>query len=183
MNRTYEISHQLRNFVFVRTFLLTFYDYGPILLCLWFLPSFFMFTDGSLTISSGESLVINTSTGRAQHLNHKEYQLHFLHFSYKQWNYSVAQLAFKGYISFVKGSIVRLAGSNPLSIKSENGNILTQTLINVTCTTLGRENETCLGGYTVSASPKENGFGRMIYTGAWKGNMSAIWSALLLALC
>ena len=68
----------------------------------------------------------------------------------------VASITFSGDIEFKSGSTVKVFGKYALSLTSQNGNILIQTDINMTC---GEEvlNTTCLGGFTQSSSSQSVG--------------------------
>ena len=61
----------------------------------------------------------------------------------------VAFITFSGDIELKKGSIINVTGEYALSITSQNGSIIVQTDINMTC---NKEifNTTCLGGFTQS---------------------------------
>ena len=61
----------------------------------------------------------------------------------------VAFITFSGDIELKKGSRIDVTGEYALSITSQNGNIMIQTDINMTC---NEENlhSTCLGGFTQS---------------------------------
>ena len=63
----------------------------------------------------------------------------------------VASITFSGDIEFRSGSTIKVFGKYALSLTSQNGNILIETDINMTC---GEEvlNTTCLGGFTQSSS-------------------------------
>ena len=63
----------------------------------------------------------------------------------------VASITFSGDIEFRSGSTVKVFGKYALSLTSQNGNILIQTDISMTC---GEEvlDTTCLGGFTQSSS-------------------------------
>ena len=66
-------------------------------------------------------------------------------------------IEFSGDIEFRSGSTVKVFGKYALSITSQNGNIIIQTDINMTC-----EEEvfdtTCLGGFTQSTAEQSVGF-------------------------
>ena len=138
---------------------------------LWILFLFSCVADGSLVIKSNENFTINTTAGKAENT---QYKLFFRNHSFEitgksntpyKWSYSVAHLVFEGDITFEEGSHVVLTGAHALSIKSVKGDITVNTAINVTCTAAGA-NETCLGGYTVLATPaKSNDKYSYIYRG------------------
>ena len=71
-------------------------------------------------------------------------------------DHRVASITFSGDIKFRSGSTVKVFGKYALSLTSQNGNILIETDINMTC---GEEvlNTTCLGGFTQSSSPQPVG--------------------------
>ena len=58
-------------------------------------------------------------------------------------------IRFSGNIEFRNGSTVQVFGKYGLSITSQNGHILIETDINMTCTEMVLD-ETCLGGFTQS---------------------------------
>ena len=59
-------------------------------------------------------------------------------------------IRFSGNIEFRNGSTVQVFGKYGLSITSQNGHILIETDINMTCTEMVLD-ETCLGGFTQSS--------------------------------
>ena len=59
-------------------------------------------------------------------------------------------IRFSGNIEFRNGSTVQVFGKYGLSITSQNGHILIETDINMTCTEKVLD-ETCLGGFTQSS--------------------------------
>ena len=71
---------------------------------------------------------------------------------------------FSGNIEFRNGSTVQVFGKYGLSITSQNGHILIETDINMTCTemVLG---ETCLGGFTQSSVGLADETGELLYKG------------------
>ena len=60
-------------------------------------------------------------------------------------------IRFSGNIEFRNGSTVQVFGKYGLSITSQNGHILIETDINMTCTEKVLD-ETCLGGFTQSSA-------------------------------
>ncbi|XP_067045170.1 uncharacterized protein [Acropora muricata] len=80
----------------------------------------------------------------------------------------VAFVTFSGNIELKKGSRINVTGKYALSINSENGNIVIQTDINMTC---NEENihSTCLGGFTQSLNET-----RSIYKGLGPGGLNYI---------
>ena len=61
-----------------------------------------------------------------------------------------AMIRFSGNIEFRNGSTVQVFGKHGLSITSQNGHILIETDIDMTCTKKVLD-ETCLGGFTQSS--------------------------------
>ena len=61
-------------------------------------------------------------------------------------------IRFSGNIEFRNGSTVQVFGKYGLSITSQNGHILIETDIDMTCTEMVLD-ETCLGGFTQSVKP------------------------------
>ena len=59
-------------------------------------------------------------------------------------------IRFSGNIEFRNGSTVQVFGKYGLSITSQNGHILIETDIDMTCTEMVLD-ETCLGGFTQSS--------------------------------
>ena len=59
-------------------------------------------------------------------------------------------IRFSGNIEFRNGSTVQVFGKYGLSITSQNGHILIETDINMTCTEMVLD-ESCLGGFTQSS--------------------------------
>ena len=64
-------------------------------------------------------------------------------------------IRFNGNIEFRNGSTVQVFGKYGLSITSQNGHILIETNINMTCTEKVLD-ETCLGGFTQSSVGEED---------------------------
>ena len=76
-------------------------------------------------------------------------------------------IRFSGNIEFRNGSTVQVFGKYGLSITSQNGHILIETDIDMTCTKMV-PNETCLGGFTQSSvKPLEDGSNtpKLVYKG------------------
>ena len=74
-------------------------------------------------------------------------------------------IRFSGNIEFRNGSTVQVFGKYGLSITSQNGHILIETDINMTCTEKVLD-ETCLGGFTQSSGePLKDYDGNFLYKG------------------
>ena len=76
-------------------------------------------------------------------------------------------IRFSGNIEFRNGSTVQVFGKYGLSITSQNGHILIETDIDMTCTVMVLD-ETCLGGFTQSSvKPLEdvNNPPKLVYKG------------------
>ena len=112
------------------------------------------FLAGNLIIGGGEVLEINTTAPsivnnncpscnyNASHENRSSSSSHGEHLA--------AVIRFSGNIEFRNGSTVQVFGKYGLSITSQNGHILIETDINMTCTEMVLD-ETCLGGFTQSS--------------------------------
>ena len=112
-----------------------------------------VFTAGSLTLNSGEELEINTTAPSIVKKGHScLYTASLQNRGSSHGDHLVAVIEFSNDIEFRSGSIVRVFGKYALSITSENGSIMIQTDINMTCG--GKVlNTTCLGGFTQSSAP------------------------------
>ena len=90
-----------------------------------------------------------------------------------------ASITFSGDIEFRSGSTVKVFGKYALSLTSQNGNILIETDINMTC---GEEvlNTTCLGGFTQSSSPQLVGLPGQVKSKLFKGQK--IFSFMMISL-
>ena len=109
---------------------------------------------GNLIVGIGEVLEINTTAPsivnnncpscnyNASHENRSSSSSHGEHLA--------AVIRFSGNIEFRNGSTVQVFGKYGLSITSQNGHILIETDINMTCTEKVLD-ETCLGGFTQSS--------------------------------
>ena len=76
-----------------------------------------------------------------------------------------AVIRFSGNIEFRNGSTVQVFGKYGLSITSQNGHILIETDINMTCTEMVLD-ETCLGGFTQSSvEPFKDRNNKLLYKG------------------
>ena len=114
----------------------------------------YSFLAGNLIIERGEVLEINTTVPsivnnncpscnyNASHENRSSSSSHGEHLA--------AVIRFSGNIEFRNGSTVQVFGKYGLSITSQNGHILIETDINMTCTEKVLD-ETCLGGFTQSS--------------------------------
>ena len=112
------------------------------------------FLAGNLIIGIGEVLEINTTAPsivnnncsscnyNASHENRSSSSSHGEHLA--------AVIRFSGNIEFRNGSTVQVFGKYGLSITSQNGHILIETDIDMTCTEKVLD-ETCLGGFTQSS--------------------------------
>ena len=112
------------------------------------------FLAGNLIIGGGEVLEINTTAPsivnnncpncnyNASHENRSSSSSHGEHLA--------AVIRFSGNIEFRNGSTVQVFGKYGLSITSQNGHILIETDINMTCTEMVLD-ERCLGGFTQSS--------------------------------
>ena len=73
-------------------------------------------------------------------------------------------IRFSGNIEFRNGSTVQVSGKYGLSITSQNGHILIETDINMTCRDMVL-NEKCLGGFTQSSVGLKDDNGHLLYKG------------------
>ena len=73
-------------------------------------------------------------------------------------------IRFSDNIEFRNGSTVQVFGKYGLSITSQNGHILIETDINMTCTEKVLD-ETCLGGFTQSSVGIDDAIGEILYNG------------------
>ena len=73
-------------------------------------------------------------------------------------------IRFSGNIEFRNGSTVQVFGKYGLSITSQNGHILIETDINMTCTEMVLD-ETCLGGFTQSSVAMNSLLNNLLYKG------------------
>ena len=146
----------------------------------------YSFLAGNLIIGSGEELKINTTVPsivnnncpscnyNASHENRSSSSSHGEHLA--------AVIRFSGNIEFRNGSTVQVVGKYGLSITSQNGHILIETDIDMTCTEMVLD-ETCLGGFTQSSvEPLKDRNDKLLY----KGNRNCFYlpfSRLLLVCC
>ena len=127
------------------------------------------FLAGNLIIGGGEVLEINTTAPsivnnncsscnyNASHENRSSSSSHGQHLA--------AVIRFSGNIEFRNGSTVQVFGKYGLSITSQNGDILIETDINMTCTEKVLD-ETCLGGFTQSSvETLKDQDGKLLYKG------------------
>ena len=144
------------------------------------------FLAGNLIIGGGEVLEINTTAPsivnnncpscnyNASHENRSSSSSHREHLA--------AVIRFSGNIEFRNGSKVQVFGKYGLSITSQNGDILIETDIDMTCTEMVLD-ETCLGGFTQSSvEPFKDRHNKLIY----KGNRNCFYlpfSRLHLVCC
>ena len=117
-----------------------------------------LFLDGSLILESGEILEINTTAPSVEKIGCTSCSLtaSLGNRSSAHGEHQVANITFDGDITFKSGSTVKVSGKNALSLTSQNGNILIETDINMTCDKKVF-NTTCLGGFTQSSPPIEVG--------------------------
>ena len=73
-------------------------------------------------------------------------------------------IRFSGNIEFRNGSTVQVSGKYGLSITSQNGHILIETDIDMTCTEKVLD-ETCLGGFTQSSVAVKSRYNKLVYKG------------------
>ena len=114
----------------------------------------YSFLAGNLIIGSGEELKINTTVPSIVNKNCSSCNYNASHenrsSSSSHGEHLAAVIRFSGNIEFRKGSTVQVFGKYGLSITSQNGYILIETDINMTCTEKV-PGETCLGGFTQSS--------------------------------
>lgn len=105
--------------------------------------------DESLILETGEVLVINTTAPSIVKRNYGGITYNFKASLEMRHSSRVAFVTFSGKIELKKGSRINVTGKYALSITSQNGNIIIQTDINMTC---NKEicKTTCLGGFTQS---------------------------------
>ena len=128
----------------------------------------YSFLAGNLIVGIGEVLEINTTAPsivnnncsscnyNASHENRSSSSSHGEHLA--------AVIRFSGNIEFRNGSTVQVSGKYGLSITSQNGHILIETDIDMTCTKMVA-NETCLGGFTQSSVPVKSQDNKLVYKG------------------
>ena len=106
-----------------------------------------------LILNSGDVLEINTTAPSIVNTSCAAcvFNASLQNRSSSHGDHLVASITFSGDIEFKSGSTVKVFGKYALSLTSQNGNILIETDINMTC---GEDvlNTTCLGGFTQSSS-------------------------------
>ena len=114
----------------------------------------YSFLAGNLIIGSGEELEINTTAPSIVNNNCRSCNYNASHenrsSSSSHGEHLAAVIRFSGNIEFRNGSTVQVFGKYGLSITSQNGHILIETDIDMTCTEKVLD-ETCLGGFTQSS--------------------------------
>ena len=112
------------------------------------------FLAGNFIIGGGEVLEINTTAPSIVNNNCPSCNYNASHekrsSSSSHGEHLAAVIRFSGNIEFRNGSTVQVFGKYGLSITSQNGHILIETDINMTCTEMVLD-ETCLGGFTQSS--------------------------------
>ena len=128
----------------------------------------FSFLAGNLIVRSGEVLEINTTVPSIVNNNCPSCSYNASHekrsSSSSHGEHLAAVIRFSGNIEFRNGSTVRVFGKYGLSITSQNGHILIETDINMTCTEMVL-NETCLGGLTQSSVGEKDKDSNDLYKG------------------
>ena len=123
---------------------------------------------GNLIIENGEELKINTSAPSIVKKNCPSCNYSASHekrsSSSSHGEHLAAVIRFSGNIEFRNGSTVRVVGKYGLSITSQNGHILIETDIDMTCTKMV-PNETCLGGFTQSSVAVKSRYNKLVYKG------------------
>ena len=126
------------------------------------------FLAGNLIIGNGEELKINTTAPSIVKNNCSSCNYNALHenrsSSSPHGEHLAAVIRFSGNIEFRNGSTVQVFGKYGLSITSQNGHILIETNINMTCTEMVFD-ETCLGGFTQSSVGVDDGTSKLLYYG------------------
>ena len=112
----------------------------------------YSFLAGNLIVGIGEVLEINTTAPSIVNNNCPScnYSVSHKKRSSSHGEHLAAVIRFSGNIEFRNGSTVQVFGKYGLSITSQNGHILIETDINMTCTEMVLD-ETCLGGFTQSS--------------------------------
>ena len=112
----------------------------------------FSFLAGNLIVGIGEVLEINTTAPSIVNNNCPSCNYNASHEkrSSSHGEHLAAVIRFKGNIEFRNGSTVQVFGKYGLSITSQNGHILIEADIDMTCTEMVLD-ETCLGGFTQSS--------------------------------
>ena len=112
----------------------------------------FSFLAGNLIVEIGEVLEINTTAPSIVNNNCPSCNYNASHEkrSSSHGEHLAAVIRFSGNIEFRNGSTVQVFGMYGLSITSQNGHILIETDIDMTCTEKVLD-KTCLGGFTQSS--------------------------------
>ena len=136
-----------------------------------FFSTLISFLAGNLIVGSGEVLEINTTAPSIVNNNCPSCNYNASHekrsSSSSNGEHLAAVIRFSGNIEFRNGSTVQVSGKYGLSITSQNGHILIETDIDMTCRDRVLD-ETCLGGFTQSSvRPLEdvNNPPRLLYKG------------------
>ena len=129
----------------------------------------YFFLAGNLIVGIGEVLEINTTVPSIVNNNYPSCNYNASHenrsSSSSNGEHLAAVIRFSGNIEFRNGSTVQVFGKYGLSILSQNGHILIETDINMTCTEKVLD-ETCLGGFTQSSvEPFKGRFKKLLYKG------------------
>ena len=114
----------------------------------------YSFLAGNLIVGIGQVLEINTTAPSIVKKNCSSCNYNASHekrsSSSSHGEHLAAVIRFSGNIEFRNGSTVQVFGKYGLSITSQNGHILIETDINMTCKEKVLD-ETCLGGFTQSS--------------------------------
>ncbi|CAH3161117.1 unnamed protein product, partial [Porites lobata] len=147
------------------------------------------FLAGNLIVGSGEVLEINTTAPSIVNNNCPSCNYNASHekrsSSSSNGEHLAAVIRFSGNIEFRNGSTVQVSGKYGLSITSQNGHILIETDIDMTCRDRVLD-ETCLGGFTQSSvRPLEdvNNPPRLLYKGLGPGGLKKAVDFNLDLLC
>ena len=126
----------------------------------------YSFLAGNLIIERGEVLEINTTVPSIVNNNCPScnYNASHKNRSSLHGEHLAAVIRFSGNIEFRNGSTVQVFGKYGLSITSQNGHILIETDINMTCTEMVLD-ETCLGGFTQSSVVVQDKDKKLLYKG------------------
>ncbi|KAM7432912.1 hypothetical protein ABFA07_016730 [Porites harrisoni] len=128
---------------------------------------------GNLIVEIGEVLEINTTAPSIVNNNCPSCNYNASHEkrSSSHGEHLAAVFRFSGNIEFRNGSTVQVFGKYGLSITSQNGHILIETDINMTCTEKVLD-ETCLGGFTQSSvEPLKDFKNNLLYKGLGPGGL------------
>ena len=126
----------------------------------------YSFLAGNLIIRSGEELKINTTVPSIVNNNCTSCNYNASHEkkSSSHGEHLAAVIRFSGSIEFRNGSTVKVSGKYGLIITSQNGHILIETDIDMTCTEKVLD-ETCLGGFTQSSVAVQDSYNNLLYKG------------------